>query len=808
MYHLLDVPIIVAGQGEYEVRVKITLHTKTGTLTRSRSFGIASEDGVVWFGRDAVDHAIEEKIRHQVESDNSVSIENKEKEFQRRLQEQEQLRSKISRANAGLSMDDADALRRSPLAAGDILTLNASWVGKGTGKLGTNNGDTNFLMHGVKVTDKDKGPAPLSSDINGYIVDGVFSFSAPRDGYSYKVIMETVFPGINADGSIRTTGNGIGSFSLVKQTSAGSIYTCEAEDSLSVVCSQAQTGSKTSSSAWAAFHGVVEMIVQAKIDLYNTLLTKKYGATVVNLLLTGENSINVVGLRGALDLASTFAEFGVAPYLETPVPKTKVDLLKDKSGPKFGWSQKKTGTLKGLTTFTLAFYTFDLKTLVFSKTGITAKEYTLTENDIKNVKSGVDGLSSNPSSLYAVIIGQNSETPNSGPYLSNPVELMIKNVDRTVVVVVDSSGSNTSTDPSNLRVVAAKETLKSLESKAEAARNNSVPDLAGAIDFDSGVTILSSLADPDSVIPTLNAIDSSGGTDIAGGINSAVQILEDLNTAGISGIIEDKASIIVFTDGENNAGPLPVIQAIVNATLKGIRVHLGFLMPNISHSLVIPSDVPPGYVVPDFPDAWSNATTSPATIEEAILASGGVYALIGDPESQVAFVKQIKNRGISNSDNSDPGGQRVVGQTETFDSLDNPYGTRDFQFEGAYLENVTIYVDTNNNFHPVLKVIDRDGNIIAIDIDSDNDGVIGLNFTLPYAGIYHAEVASKDGNTGIFSIFVDVRNVLTSGFPWNMLISALVANPQEESPPVWGVDNHVCCSIGSYTFSLTSGGNT
>lgn len=43
--------------------------------------------------------------------------------------------------------------------------------------------------------------------------------------------------------------------------------------------------------------------------------------------------------------------------------------------------------------------------------------------------------------------------------------------------------------------------------------------------------------------------------------------------------IKNRAAIGVFTDGENNSGPAPVIAAIVNATLKGIRVHYGFLNP-------------------------------------------------------------------------------------------------------------------------------------------------------------------------------------------------------------------------------------
>lgn len=937
---------------------------------------------MVWFGRDSVDHAIEEKIRYQTNP--RLLGDEFEKEYQKNLKAEEKQRANKSRINAKLTSIKPKMNAVKSIIKGDAVIIKALWVGQGTGKLGTTKGNSNFPMHGVKITISDKDidskGNPLSSDILGYLIDGSFSFTAPRDNYSYKVVLETDFPGIKSNGDIEVTGNGIGSFKVVKQEVNGGVYTCESEDQLSIVCNQTQTGSTTSAGVWSAFHGVIEMVKQARkqlaidkhsnfkvifdhgstgsyyqsstnnisisldhrnewdviahefghaiadetdsidtntglshngsnqydyspntstfhnkskslelamnegfgtwfgtallqspsasydgkirgisdtsyddvsltlstnlegnmsplfkstavaygedtevavwhvlwdlmdsvnesniratcpsckdtislglkglwnvlngskisniIEFYEILLKNIYGTNITDLLKTGENNINDVGLRGALNMGYTFSEFGVAPYLELPTPKTKLDLIKDKSGPKFKWSQKKTGTLEGLTEFTLALYTFDLKTLVFTKTGISGNEYTLTESDINNIKSTVDGLSSLPSSLVAVIIGKNDYIfeLDSGPYLSNPVEIMINNVDRTLIVVVDSSGSNKKTDPSNLRIEAAKETLRKLTSLVESKINNTIPDLAGAVDFDGNVTILSSLDDPDSVIPKLNSIDSSGGTNIAAGINSAIQILEDLNTTGI---IKNKAAITVFTDGDNNAGDLPVIQSIVKATLKGIRVHYGFLKPfsfSKSPALLIPSDAPPGYVMPL---QAPSSTLLPATIKEAILASGGVYALIGDADSQVAFVRQIEERGFTNSDNSDPGGQAVVGQTETFDILIDSLSIRSFQFSGSINEDVEVIVNTNGNFLPFLKIIDRDGKIIAVDNDSDKDGVIKLSFTLPYTGRYHAEVTSKNDKIGQFSVFVDVKNVENSNQAPNGIIDTPISD--------------------------------
>src|SRR5690606_10377883 len=123
-----------------------------------------------------------------------------------------------------------------------------------------------------------------------------------------------------------------------------------------------------------------------------------------------------------------------------------------------------------------------------------------------------------------------TKAPTTGPYLSNAVEVLLQDYNRAVVAVVDSSGSNTSTDPTNQRVVASKESLRRLISVAEAAADNKKPDIAAAIDFDSSVKILSGFADPDSVIPKLDAIDSSGSTSIDGGINAGINLLDNINS--------------------------------------------------------------------------------------------------------------------------------------------------------------------------------------------------------------------------------------------------------------------------------------
>lgn len=954
---IAEVPITVRKDGEYEIRVTITLETRQGYSVRSRSIGVVAENGLVWFGRDNVDHAIEEKVRRSIRADPTLDAESARRFFNERLRSEQKRRAKKSARHSKLIDSTSKSVR-----LGLSVTLEASWIGPGSGNLGTGSGDTNFPMHGVRVTLSDKA-SPPSPDITGYVIDGIFTFTPPTSNYSYRVTLETEFPGIKSDGSIEIAGGGIGAFRVLQQTAIGTTFICEAEDTLHVLCDSSTTGASAASAAWSAFHGIGEMVLQSKkqlgidkrlnfkvifngpsmnsffdgqsifisyehryewdviahefghaiaaesgsintntggahdgsnqydympntttfqrkapslelavnegfgtwfgtalmqnpspayngrfrgisdnryddasqsasanleqntarllstvaaaygedtevavlhllwdiadsnnemnsraicancadglslglnglwavlngsqvenvIDLYRRILERRFNSDVSSFFNTGENGIDKVGLQGALDLSYSFSEFGVAPHLEQPPQKTKIDLLRDTTGPRFVWSQKKTGTLEGLTEFTLALYTSDLGTLIFRKSGITANEYTLNQQDIQEVKGNVDSLSKVPGALIAVIVGENDYLLEleSGPYLSNPIELMINNVDRTLIVVVDSSGSNTTTDPSNLRVRAARETLRSLNSVVEAMQDNTVPDLAGAIDFDTQATILSELDDPDAVLSRLSSIDSSGGTDIAAGIHAAVGVLDNLNTGGLLGVLADKSAIVVFTDGENGAGPIPVIQAIVSASARGIRVHLGFLNPIVSGRRgPVPSDMPPGYVVPT-PGTLDSGP--PSTIEEAVLASGGTYAVIGSAESQVAFVTQMEQRGFTNSDKGDAGGQSVVGLTTTFEILNDALASRSFRFLGRSGEEVTLRVDAQGNFQPFLKLIDRSGALIGAANDPDLDGVAQLLVTLPYTGEYVAEITSEDQRTGLFSFFVDVSDVI------------------------------------------------
>jgi Mg-chelatase subunit ChlD len=120
---------------------------------------------------------------------------------------------------------------------------------------------------------------------------------------------------------------------------------------------------------------------------------------------------------------------------------------------------------------------------------------------------------------------------------------------RKIGIVIDSSGSMTSTDPRNLRITAGQAINAALITAASAGANGH-PDLVTVIDFDSNVNVVYPLGDPASA--SFTGIDSSGGTHISLGVEAAIdQITANTSpTAHVSGIV-------VLTDGEDSFVSLP-----------------------------------------------------------------------------------------------------------------------------------------------------------------------------------------------------------------------------------------------------------
>jgi hypothetical protein len=204
---------------------------------------------------------------------------------------------------------------------------------------------------------------------------------------------------------------------------------------------------------------------------------------------------------------------------------------------------------------------------------------------------------------------------------------------RKVAIVIDSSGSNLTTDPGNRRILAAMTFNAGLASAAEVGTSG-VPDRSAVVDFDSGARLVFPLGDPDAA--SFAGIDSSGGTNIAAGVSAGLAEL----TKDPQDPTGDRSGILVFTDGQDS-DRTALIAAVRAATAAGVRVSFGFLAP---------------------PSSAASASTAraqaqaapPPDLVQAILESGGVFSTIDSAEAQEAFVELVGSRGVTALD--DPNG--------------------------------------------------------------------------------------------------------------------------------------------------------
>ncbi|KAF8540452.1 hypothetical protein BDD12DRAFT_909348 [Trichophaea hybrida] len=187
---------------------------------------------------------------------------------------------------------------------------------------------------------------------------------------------------------------------------------------------------------------------------------------------------------------------------------------------------------------------------------------------------------------------------------------------RKIAIVIDSSNPNTQTDPSDLRIAAAKDLNDRLTSKSKVGPKRD-PDLVTVVDFDSSARVIYNLGDPASA--TFDGIDSEGGTNIARGIKVAIdELIKDLSIA-----TKGRTGIVMLTDGDDPY-KLELLNELDRAQNLGIRVSFGFLEPNVLDQDILTK----------------------------ILKTGGVYSTIDSAETQQAFVLAVIANGPTEFDRS------------------------------------------------------------------------------------------------------------------------------------------------------------
>jgi Mg-chelatase subunit ChlD len=200
---------------------------------------------------------------------------------------------------------------------------------------------------------------------------------------------------------------------------------------------------------------------------------------------------------------------------------------------------------------------------------------------------------------------------------------------RKIAIVVDSSGSNTWTDPSNLRVKAAKGLNGKLTTKDKVRESGIKPDMVTVIDFDDYARVIYPMGDPAKA--TFDAIDSAGGTDIGSGISLAIDEILKVDSDPAA----HKSGVIVFTDGQDG-NPANQIRQLERARTAGIRVSVGFLDP--ASLVTLKRDIVRRASSPD--------------LLLAILKTGGIYSTIASAEAQENFVTLVSAHGLVDIDSA------------------------------------------------------------------------------------------------------------------------------------------------------------
>ncbi|MCU0306949.1 MAG: VWA domain-containing protein [Thermoleophilia bacterium] len=259
---------------------------------------------------------------------------------------------------------------------------------------------------------------------------------------------------------------------------------------------------------------------------------------------------------------------------------------------------------------------------------------------------------------------------------------------RVVALVIDSSGSNTTTDPAGLRRTAAASVARSLTSAAEAAAAGGVPDRLVVVDFDDSASVVYPLGDPDGAGAAIAGIDSAGGTHIAGGVRTATSAII------ATGPVPGRAAIVVLTDGEDS-DQQALAQAIDEAAAQGIQVHQGFLSPPRVAN-----------------ERAHTAHEVSASVQAAIARSGGLFAAIATAADQQTFTDLVTARGLTGIDRSAAGtgggGPLALGLTVS-ETLDDALDGHTWTLPGTPGAGVALTVTPAAGRAATVQVLDAGG---------------------------------------------------------------------------------------------------
>ncbi|XTI87463.1 hypothetical protein V2W45_1237811, partial [Cenococcum geophilum] len=307
---------------------------------------------------------------------------------------------------------------------------------------------------------------------------------------------------------------------------------------------------------------------------------------------------------------------------------------------------------------------------------------------------------------------------------------------RKISIVVDSSGSNMWTDPSNLRIQAAKGLNARLTTAAQAGPGV-IPDKVAVIDFDDSARVLYPMGDPEGATGTFDAIDSSGGTDIGAGISLGIdEIMKDQ-----PGLFAKRSGIIVLTDGEDFS-PANQIFQLARAKIQGIRVNYGFLSP------------------PAFPVARKRSLVKRdpnPDVVAAILSTGGTFGVIESAKAQKNFIHLVIARGATEIDA--PVGSTILASGVTVTENVTPEKhSHDFTYSasaGEHMNFTLTIVSGSEGLNAVLRNVRENVDIKTMSATAGSPSTIAFD---ALASTELELIVSTSGNATsevIFSVGMD-----------------------------------------------------
>lgn len=291
---------------------------------------------------------------------------------------------------------------------------------------------------------------------------------------------------------------------------------------------------------------------------------------------------------------------------------------------------------------------------------------------------------------------------------------------RKIGVVIDRSGSMEDTDPSNLRLQAAKLLVGKLI-PSSGTTTGQTADQVTIVQFNETAEVLYPLGDPSGAGATIDGIPANGGTFIGGGISAA---LDELTRSGNK---PDAAGIFVLTDGADDPPSLisDTIDSINRAQQAGIRVSFGFLSVD--------------------------AEEQDSRITSAILSSGGTFTTVNTAEDTSKLVAQALLNGLVGPPQT--GSVPLLPGLKTAGMLSQTSLTSfSYAAQSGEAFNVTVTAIDNIPLKATLKQAGQTSEIKSAVTDTTT-GIALLEYTAFSTGNYTIEVSSASGSkSGLFAV--------------------------------------------------------